>query len=151
MSRRSVSLVCEMPNLVDSSALPSNIRAQLVEIERRIADLIAVRQGLLRMSLWVGNDNMEGPKRIGSNSYNRLLIEREIVDALNAAEGISLPTRDLFNRARAANPTLKYSTFRSHLTRLKDRGIIDSETRAHGCWKLPGPSIGVLRPMARAL
>src|ERR1700722_14674005 len=137
-----------MSHLVKSFTLSANVRAQLAEIERRIADLIAIREGLLRTSLWVGNDNMEG---LSSNSYNRLLIEREIVETLTAAEGISLPTRELFNRTRATNPWLKYSTFRSHLTRLKDRGIIESETRAHGCWKLPGPSIGVLRPMARAL
>src|SRR5271155_1105391 len=96
------------------SELQAGLRAQLAGTERRIAVLIAIRDGL-----------------------DRLLIESKILEALAIAKGKPLPTRGLFARARAANPKLKYNTFRSHLTRLKERGQVVADARARGFWKLP--------------
>jgi hypothetical protein len=133
-----------MSNPINSSDLPTRIRAQLAETEQRIADLIAVRDGLLRVYVRVSSQDEEEKREVRSNSYDRLLIESTILEELKAAEGNRIPTRELFVHARGANPKLKYNTFRSHLTRLKERGLIAAEARARGFWKLSGVASNAL-------
>jgi DNA-binding response OmpR family regulator len=131
-----------MSKPVDSAELPTRIRAQLFETEQRIADLIAVRDGLLRVYARVGSQDKDSTNEIRANSYSRLLIERAILEALEAAGGKLIPTKKLFTHACAASPKLKYNTFRSHLSRLRERGLIATEARAHGFWKLSGAAPG---------
>jgi len=135
-----------MSSPVNSS---ERIRIQLAETEQRIADLIAVRDGLLRVYVRVSGQDKERESEIRSSSYNRLLIERTIFETLERAKEKLATTRELFVHARVASPKLKYGTFRSYLTRLKERGLITAEARARGFWKLSGVASSALSAKAR--
>jgi DNA-binding transcriptional regulator PaaX len=138
-----------MLTLVESPQLSEQLREQLVETERRIADLIALRDGLFHMLLRVDkNGKRTRQEEVRSSSHDRLLIERRILETLTAADGRALSTRKLFNEARAASPQLRYSTFRSHLSRLKGRGLIASKKNDRGYWMLPGAANGTARALA---
>ena len=131
---------------VESPQLSEQLREQLVEAERRIADLIALRDGLFHMLLRVDkNRNRTSQQEVRSSSHDRLLIEQRVIQTLTVADGSALSTRKLFNEARAASPQLRYSTFRSHLSRLKGRGLIASKNNDRGYWLLPGAAIGTAR------
>ena len=120
-----------MSDSVERLPLSQHLLAQLVDVEQRIATLLALRDGLKNALLAGGTPRVEATHL---RSVSRLLIEKSILNALRSEQ--SLSTKDLFKQARKAAPALKYSTFRSYLHRLKRRGEIDL-TSADGHWKLP--------------
>jgi hypothetical protein len=138
------------------AGLPAQIADQLAEIERRISDLVAVRDGLIRVYMRVSGQRMEIEDPAGAdtncrmNSYHRLMIEGEILDALRATQNSGLATRELFDRACVSNPKLKYNTFRSYLTRLRKRNLVVCEDGQRGFWSLPAEVAGRFRTRALA-
>jgi hypothetical protein len=126
-----------MPKPNKASFLESQILAQLGELDRRIAHLVAERDALQRVYVKVHNQSVGANLGARRNSYDRLLVERTILAALNAAKKHSLTARALFREARAVSPGLKDATFRSYLHRLKERSIVIPVDGIRGYWKLP--------------
>ena len=117
------------------SPLEEQLHAQLGEIGRQISKLMAEREALQRVLLRVGGSpgsTAKGPRR---NSHERLLVEKNILDAIRASEEKALSTRDLFRIAKAANPQIKDATFRSHLHRLKKRELLEPHGDRRGHWR----------------
>lgn len=127
-----------MSDLARSTEMEAQIRTQLAEIDRRILNLLEIRDGLQRV-LGQTLNRLTGDQRDARwNSHNRLVVESKILEMLENAQGTPVRTQDLFGAAKTASPNLKYSTFRSHLHRLKERGLIGPPFKMHGYWKLKG-------------
>lgn len=127
-----------METTSNSTVLEEQLQAQLGEIGREIAKLMAERDALQRVLTRVSGQNDVGHKGLRRNSHSRLLVEKRILETIRAAEGKSLSTRDLLKEARAANPKLKETTFRSHLHRLKKRALVTPHAERRGHWQYAG-------------
>jgi predicted transcriptional regulator len=125
-----------MTAFVYSSGLAAQTLAQIVEIDRRIASLIELRDGLKRVFRNVSHGDDADTPEPRLTGTKRAMMEYVILELLEAANGSPLKTRELFNGARAVSAHLNYATFRSYLHRLKKRGTIASEDNAYASWKL---------------
>ena len=123
----------------DRNVLETHLLAQLTDSEREIAKLERRRDTLRDMLLKVRRENAQLRDVTRKNSYDRILIEGRVVDLLRRAKK-PVSTSRLFWEAKEISPYLPNSTFRSHLHRLKSKGLINSEV--HGHWSLPkGPEV----------
>jgi hypothetical protein len=124
-----------------SSDLATQTLAEIAEIDRRIASLVELRDGLKRVFVNAsqGEFTEAHPKMSDSR---RTIIEHVVVGMLAKADGYCLKTRELFEGARTISAHLKYVTFRSYLHRLKQRGVISSENAEYGSWKLAEYTLG---------
>jgi predicted transcriptional regulator len=119
-----------------SSGLAAQTLAEIAEIDRRIASLIELRDGLKRVFMNAsGRELGESPGTEPVES-RRSMMEHVILEMLEKADDCCLKTRELFAGARAISAHLKYVTFRSQLHRLKQRGLITTENAGHGSWRL---------------
>lgn len=66
------------------------------------------------------------------NSADRVMIETAIRRALYGKQ--SVKSRDIYDQVKKLSHDLKHSTFRSHLHRMKEKGLILQHGR--GSWKL---------------
>jgi hypothetical protein len=130
----------------DRNILETHVLAQLTGIERELAKLERQRDTLREILVKVRRENSLLRDVTRKNSYDRILIEGRVLDLLTSAAK-PVPTSRLYWAAKEINPQLPNATFRSHLHRLKSKGLIDSET--HGHWILakapsenanPGPA-----------
>jgi hypothetical protein len=110
--------------------------SRLADIERRIAILLAMRNGLRRAMIAANSLNEVSTRDIRTPTIDRQVIELGVLEALSGSDQYTLSTRELFEIVRRTSPTLKYVTFRSCLSRLKQRGhVANTDTRGH--WSLP--------------
>ncbi len=102
------------------------------QIDSEINALAESKRVLQRLLM---NARTRGPGRPPvkrRNSIDRVMIEAAIRHALT--DKTSVKSRDLYAHALATSGDLKYSTFRSYLHRMKERGLI--EQRGRGAWSL---------------
>jgi|SRR3984957_12539093 hypothetical protein len=131
-----------MSELGGRSGLAARTLAEIAEIDRRIASLVELRDGLKRVFANVtGFVPTEAAHLLASRSKSAVT-EHVILEMLERANGRPLKTRELFEGARAVSAHLKYVTFRSYLHRLKQRGVITAENAEHGSWRLSGNAQG---------
>ena len=121
----------------DHTELEASLLAELSAIERAMANLASERAALQRLLSRARQQRLGNLAITRRNSHVRILTENEIVEALRRADKNTLPTHELYRLAKMANPTLKSGTFRSHLHRLKLRGVITQKTKYRGHWTLP--------------
>jgi len=119
--------------------LEAQILAELAEIEQKIGDLVTERTALQRMLTRVRQKNLGNKDVTRRNSYDRILVEDQILDALKDAAGSPLTVRELYARAKATIYQLKDSTFRSHLHRMKQRGLV-KPSNIRGRWLIAPPT-----------
>ena len=119
-----------------ASSLAAQTLAEIAEIDRRIASLIELRDGLKRVFVNASKGDVRETPYTQLSDSRRALVEHIIVEMLERAEGQCLRTRELFEGARTISAHLKYVTFRSYLHRLKQRGVISDEDTRHGSWRL---------------
>lgn len=100
-------------------------------IENEIKQLSDAKQVLQRLLMEARTrDGFRTPiKR--RNSTDRVLIEAAIRRALYGKT--SVRSRDLYEEVKKVSHDLKHSTFRSHLHRMKEKGLILQDGR--GVWK----------------
>lgn len=108
------------------------ISSQLTRVEHRIAMLSAIRESLQRALLEAG-DKPGDKSEIRISSVDRVLLERQMILALEIADERGLSTKELFADCRALSPMLKFATFRSRLYRLKSRSLV---VREKDRWRL---------------
>jgi hypothetical protein len=112
---------------------------QLAGIERQIADLERQRFTLQRLVIRVRQQGLSTQDVTRKNSFDRIMAENAIVTVLSSAPGGSRPgyvsMDEIHREVRLAVPTIKPTTFRSYLHRMKERGLIEqSDPRGH--WRL---------------
>jgi Fe2+ or Zn2+ uptake regulation protein len=83
-----------------------------------------------------GSEELKFSEQQDPAAINRLAIERQVLAGLMAARQSGMSAQELFREARQVAPTLKYSTFRSHLHRLKKRQKIRNQDHGQGLWFL---------------
>ena len=112
--------------------LEARLLHDLREIEREISMLNESRRALQRLLANARAPGRTIPAVRRRNSLDRVMIEAAIRHALS--DEASVKSRDLYDHARKTSEGLKYSTFRSYLHRMKERGFIQQQGR--GAWSL---------------
>jgi predicted transcriptional regulator len=125
-----------MSELSGYSGLAAQTLVEIAEIDRRIASLVELRDGLKRVFSRVSTAGPDETSRVHPERSRSALIEQVIIEMLHTTDGGPLKTRALFESARRVSAHLKYVTFRSYLHRLKRRGVITAENADHGSWSL---------------
>jgi len=125
-----------MSQLGGHSGLAAQTLAEIAEIDRRIASLVELRDGLKRVFANVSGAISADAPHLHPSRSRSAATEHVIVEMLERAGGRPLKTRELFEGARAVSAHLKYVTFRSYLHRLKRRGVITAENIDYGSWQL---------------
>lgn len=120
----------------ENSTVETKLLEQIKEIDQRVTELNAEKSALQRLFFKVRRENVAAHDVTRKNSVNRILIENKILETLDDAGGV-VSSRKLFQSARGAIYELKESTFRSHLHRMKARGLIQLSHNLQGFWTLP--------------
>jgi Fe2+ or Zn2+ uptake regulation protein len=115
----------------DRTLLETHLLAQITSVEQEITKLTAERDTLRDLLARARRENSTLRDVTRKNSFDRILIESRILNLLKAASK-PVPTSRLWWAAQEINPRLRNTTFRSHLHRLKSKGLIASEN--HGFW-----------------
>jgi hypothetical protein len=118
----------------DRTVLEGHLLAQITAVDQEIAKLQAQRDTLRDLLFRARRENSTLRDVTRKNSFDRILIEGRIVNLLKAATK-PVPTQRLWWAAQEVNPRLRSVTFRSHLHRLKGKGLIESA--GHGSWSAP--------------
>lgn len=104
---------------------------EIEDIELRMKELSDERDALRRQLIKARWENHHLRDVNRKNSASRVMIEQRVLSALEQASK-PLTSRQLFEVARLANFELKENTFRTHLHRMKAKGLIRSVGR--GRW-----------------
>jgi hypothetical protein len=115
-------------------SLEARLLYEIKEVKRRIEESQVELRTLERLLVRVRGQNLGNQDVTRKNSINRLLVEKAILDNLALRISRQVPLSRLLEAARSIIPDLKESTFRSHLNRLKLRGMISSPK--HGKWQI---------------
>jgi hypothetical protein len=126
-----------MANDDDSLHLERRLIAELADLEGKIGSLVAERESIRRILMRVRQETKINVDVTRKNSINRIVIEDRITEVLkNSARPLS--TKRLASEAKSVVYNLKDNTFRSHLSRMKARGLIVG--RGTSLWTLPPPA-----------
>lgn len=117
--------------------LETHLLAQIESVEQQIAQLQVQRDTLRELLLRARRENVALRDVTRKNSFDRILIENRVMNLLRSALR-PVPTQRLYWSALEISPRLRNTTFRSHLHRLKTKGLIKSE--AHGEWSITDTS-----------
>lgn len=110
----------------DAAALEKELVAQIVDINKRIDELLRDRAAINRAILKVRQRNSALKDVSRKNSLNRVLVESQILEILGRSSG-PVSSQVLFKEAQNVHPDLKSETFRSHLHRMKRKEAIKSK------------------------
>lgn len=110
----------------------ARLQHDIREIESEINRLQDSKQVLQRLLMEARNRDGFRPPVKRRNSVDRVMIETAIRRSLYGKE--SVKSRDIYEEVKKVSSELKHSTFRSHLHRMKEKGLILQQGR--GAWKL---------------
>lgn len=108
------------------------LQRDIQEIEREINSLYESKLVLQRLLSEVRTRGSTQPVVRRRNSFDRVMIETAIRRALHGKA--SVKSRDIYIEVLKVSRDLKHSTFRSHLHRMNDKGLILQHGR--GAWRL---------------
>ncbi|MCF1450529.1 hypothetical protein FS815_27535 [Agrobacterium vitis] len=111
------------------------LQREIEEIEARIRELTNDKAALQRQLMKARRESVPLSDVHRKNSVTRVMIESRIVDALRSAPG-PLSAKELLFEAMHVDFLLKASTFRTHLHRMKKKGLIQTVGK-RGFWTLP--------------
>ena len=111
----------------------ARLQQDIREIENEIRRLQESKQVLQRLLMEVRVSGKYRPAVKRRNSVDRVMIETAIRRALYGKTFVK--SRDIYKEVLKVSHDLKHSTFRSHLHRMKEKGLILQHGR--GSWKLP--------------
>jgi hypothetical protein len=118
--------------------LEKQLEGELIRLDRAIMELQQERQTVLRLWQQVRSRNVSRNDVTRRNSAKRVLVEHSITEALSGKPD-GLDGQTLFRSARDSVPDLKPVTFRTHLYRMKQKGLITPNPHRPRCWVLrPG-------------
>lgn len=109
----------------------ARLQRDVREIEIEIKMLSEAKQVIQRLLMEArSRDGFRTPVK-RRNSTDRIMIETAIRRALYGKA--SVKSRDIYEEVKKVSHDLKHSTFRSHLHRMKEKGLILQHGR--GAWK----------------
>lgn len=106
--------------------------ALLAEVNSKIAKLTAEKQTLERLIIRERENRVRRFDVTRKNSLDRILVEDKICEIITKRD-THVYGKYIFNEVASILPGMKGSTFRSHLHRLKDKGIIKMSNK-RGFW-----------------
>lgn len=113
------------------------LRREIEEVEQRIRQLTEEKYALqrqlqkaLREAIGLSDVNRK-------NSISRIMIEKKVLEALSTSKK-PLETSALYRIARVVSFELKENTFRNHMFRMKNKGLVEPAGR-NGIWRIPAP------------
>ena len=115
-----------------SSLYEKRLQIEIEDIELKLKELTAERDALRRQLMkarWENHDLRDVSRK---NSASRVMVEQRVLSALEQASR-PMTSGKLFEVARLANFELKENTFRTHLHRMKGKGLIENVSR--GKWR----------------
>lgn len=118
----------------------------LKEVERCneiIKEAAAEKRALERLLMRLRQEEIVSHEVGRKNSGRRMLVERAVINRLVDAKGRAVPVNALWSAANSVVPDLKDVTFRTHLHRMKEKGLI-VPSKLHGRWRLPDDQITVV-------
>lgn len=121
-------------NETSPSAYERRLMRAIEDIRSKMMELTADQKALERQLMIARRENVSLNDVSRKNSANRVLVENRILEALRKAPK-AMTNASLYREARDANYDLTDNTFRTHLHRLKKRGVIESAGR--GLWRMP--------------
>ena len=110
----------------------ARLQHDMQEIEFEIKRLQDAKQVLQRLLMEVRKRDGLTPAIKRRNSVDRIMIETAVRRSLYGKAAVK--SRNIYEEVKKVSPDLKHSTFRSHLHRMKEKGIILQHGR--GEWKL---------------
>ncbi len=116
---------------VQPSYYERRLQQEIEAIELRLKELTAERDALKRQLIKARWENHQLRDVNRKNSASRVLVEQRVIDALEQAKK-PMTSSQLFEVAKLANFELKENTFRTHLHRMKQKGVIVNVRR--GLW-----------------
>ena len=119
----------------DISLYEQRLVKELAEIEKRIKELTNDKYALRRLLVKAQKDDLVNRQITRKNSANKVLIETMTLNTLRDGK-TPQKTEMLFRAAKTVDTNLKRNTFRSHLHRMKKRGLIANPTNVRGTWKI---------------
>ena len=113
------------------------LQQEIEAIELKLKELTAERDALRRQLIKARWENHHLRDVSRKNSASRVLVEQRVLAALEQATK-PMTSSQLFSVARLANFELKENTFRTHLHRMKSKGLIKNVSR--GRWRGIAPA-----------
>lgn len=110
----------------------ARLQRDIQEIENEIKRLHDTKYVLQRLLMEARSRDGFRPPVKRRNSVDRVMIETAIRRALYGKA--SVKSRDIYEEAKKVSSDLKHSTFRSHLHRMKEKGLVLQHGR--GAWTL---------------
>lgn len=116
-------------------AVKKQLGLRLKRLRRRVAELSAEINMVEQLIADVENRSVNPSRKLRRNGVAKLTMQSSIKKILKDGSG-SVRAQDILYNLRQSDPSLKASTFRSHLRRMAEAQIIiRSDTR--GCYELP--------------
>jgi DNA-binding transcriptional ArsR family regulator len=112
----------------------SKLLAQLAEVNADITKLTAEKEALERLIIRIRDGRARVLDVTRRNSLDRILVESKVYEIVSGHKTPVLG-RYIFEEIVSILPSMKSSTFRSHLHRMKDKGIIKISDQ-RGFWTL---------------
>lgn len=112
----------------------TRLQREIEQIDLKIKELTEEKYALQRQLIKARRDisNLEDVNR--KNSAARVMIERKVVEALTASGG-PMHLSKLYGEAKVVDFKLKENTFRTHIHRFSQKGIIVPAGKP-GMWKI---------------
>ena len=120
-----------------SKLLESRLLYELSTINRQIEELQAEKHGLERLIVRIRREDVANREVGRRNSARRILVEKAVIDRLIEAKGKTVSSGELYRAASEIEFNLKESTFRSHLHRMRMKGMIQRAGPLAGRYRLP--------------
>ena len=117
-----------------------HLLGEISAIDRRIDALRREQDVLKRQLLKVRRHYGATLEATRSNSTDRVIAESLIRDAIKRT-GRPRSTKEIYQELKASLPTLYYGTFRTYLSRMKEKGILMSPQRS--LWDLSAEEKGI--------
>lgn len=118
-----------------STYYESRLQREIEAIDAKIRDLTAEKRALERQLMKARRESSSFADVNRKNSVSRIMIENRIIEALKRSPR-PLTSKDLKYEAMHVEFSLKEATFRTHLHRMKMKGLIEPAGRK-GLWRLP--------------
>jgi DNA-binding transcriptional ArsR family regulator len=119
-----------------TSNLVAKLTAEIRAIDVKIVDLTAERHALTRILERTKSELFTAAATTRKNSFSKVVVEQEILQTLRRRL-VPVSSADLLAAARTVRYDLRPETFRSHLHRLKAKGLIENAAgKRRGYWSI---------------
>jgi DNA-binding transcriptional ArsR family regulator len=120
-------------SMINEETIESKLLREVANIKGKITELELEKRTLERLIVRLRRESLSQTDVTRKSSSTRLLVENSVMQTLTRAKGKSVSVADLQRAAESVEFHLKPSTFRSHLRRMSEKGLIIPAD--YGRWK----------------